>query len=631
MLRPEPDELPDAPGAYLFRDRHGAVVYAGKAKSLRKRVLSYFGRDLPARTALMVETAETVETIVTENDVEALILEYSLIQRHKPRFNIRLRDDKSYPYLALTMTDEWPRATVMRGKRQRGNRYFGPYGHAYAIRQTLDLLLRTFPVRSCSNEKFRRHTAQGRPCLLFHIERCSGPCIGAVTPEDYARHLEGLADFLSGRSDGLVDDLRSEMARAAEALEYERAARVRDRLAAVERARERQEIASPRREDFDVVAIEQDDLEAAMVLLSIRNGRVTGRAATVVDKVEDVTTAGLIGRMLQLTYGDETPPPEVLVQELPEDPEVWHQWLAVRRGGPVEIRVPRRGSKVHLLETARTNAREEFARHRLRRAGDHNARARALRSIQEELDLPEPPLRIEAFDISTIQGSHTVGSMVVMEDGLPKRSQYRRFEVRGVVGQDDFAAMEEVLTRRFRAYLEERKRPVEERGKFAYPPSLLLVDGGAGQLGRAVKVVSDLGIDVPVAGLAKRMEEVYLPGRPDPVRIPRGKDALYLLQQIRDEAHRFAIAYHRTLRGKAMVDSVLDAVPGLGPVRRQALLKAFGSLKRMRETTIEELAEVIPATVAQNLHAVLQGNATARGTAPPEAPQRRYGDGIAEG
>jgi excinuclease ABC subunit C len=466
---------------------------------------------------------------------------------------------------------------------------------------------------------------------LFHIERCSGPCIGAVTPEDYARHLEGLADFLSGRSDGLVDDLRSEMARAAEALEYERAARVRDRLAAVERARERQEIASPRQEDFDVVAIEQDDLEAAMVLLSIRHGRVTGRAATVVDKVEDVTTAGLIGRMLQLTYGDETPPPEVLVQELPEDPEVWHQWLAGRRGGPVEIRVPRRGSKVHLLETARTNAREEFARHRLRRAGDHNARARALRSIQEELDLPEPPLRIEAFDISTIQGSHTVGSMVVMEDGLPKRSQYRRFEVRGVVGQDDFAAMEEVLTRRFRAYLEERKRPVEERGKFAYPPSLLLVDGGAGQLGRAVKVVSDLGIDVPVAGLAKRMEEVYLPGRPDPVRIPRGKDALYLLQQIRDEAHRFAIGYHRTLRGKAMVDSVLDAVPGLGPVRRQALLKAFGSLKRMREATIEELAEVIPATVARSLHAVLQGNATPRGTSPPEGPQRRYGDGIAEG
>ena len=607
MRRPPTDEIPDTPGAYLFRDGHGAVVYVGKAKSLRKRVLTYFGQDLATRTALMVETADTVETIVTENEVEAIMLEYSLIQKHKPRFNIRLRDDKSYPYLALTMTEPWPRATVMRGKRHRGNRYFGPYAHAYAIRQTLDLLLRTFPVRTCTNEKFKHHVAQGRPCLLFHIERCSGPCIGAVTPEEYARHLEGLGDFLSGRSEGLVDDLRSEMARAADALEYERAARVRDRLAAVERALERQEVASQRREDFDVIAIEEDDLEAAMVLLAIRNGRVTGRATAIVDKVEDVTTAGLMARMLQLTYGDETPPPELLVQELPEDVGVWASWLGVRRGGPVEVRVPRRGSKVRLLETARSNAKEEFTRHRLRRAGDHNARARALRSIQEELDLPEPPLRIEAFDISTIQGRHTVGSMVVMEDGLPKRSQYRRFEVRAVVGQDDFAAMEEVLTRRFRAYLEERKRPVEERGKFAYPPSLLLVDGGAGQLGRAVKVVSELGIDVPVAGLAKRMEEVYLPGRPDPVRIPRGRDALYLLQQIRDEAHRFAIGYHRTLRGKAMIDSVLDEVPGLGPVRRRALLKTFGSLKRMREATIEELAEVIPAAVAQSLHGVLHG------------------------
>jgi len=607
VRRPPTDEIPDTPGAYLFRDGHGAVVYVGKAKSLRKRVLTYFGQDLATRTALMVETADTVETIVTENEVEAIMLEYSLIQKHKPRFNIRLRDDKSYPYLALTMTEPWPRATVMRGKRHRGNRYFGPYAHAYAIRQTLDLLLRTFPVRTCTNEKFKHHVAQGRPCLLFHIERCSGPCIGAVTPEEYARHLEGLADFLSGRSEGLVDDLRSEMARAADALEYERAARVRDRLGAVERALERQEVASQRREDFDVIAIEEDDLEAAMVLLAIRNGRVTGRATAIVDKVEDVTTAGLMARMLQLTYGDETPPPELLVQELPEDVGVWASWLGVRRGGPVEVRVPRRGSKVRLLETARSNAKEEFTRHRLRRAGDHNARARALRSIQEELDLPEPPLRIEAFDISTIQGRHTVGSMVVMEDGLPKRSQYRRFEVRAVVGQDDFAAMEEVLTRRFRAYLEERKRPVEERGKFAYPPSLLLVDGGAGQVGRAVKVVSELGIDVPVAGLAKRMEEVYLPGRPDPVRIPRGRDALYLLQQIRDEAHRFAISYHRTLRGKAMIDSVLDEVPGVGPVRRRALLKTFGSLKRMREATIEELAEVIPAAVAQGLHAVLHG------------------------
>lgn len=607
MLRPATDEIPDAPGAYLFRDRHGAVLYVGKAKSLRKRVGSYFSRDLAPRTRLMVDAADTVDVIVTDNEVAAVMLEYNLIQKHKPRFNIRLRDDKSYPYLALTTSEEWPRATVMRGKRHRGNRYFGPYAHAYAIRQTLDLLLRTFPVRTCTNEKFKRHATNGRPCLLFHIERCSGPCVGEVTPEAYQVHLDGLADFLSGRSEGLVEGLRAEMSSAAESLEYERAARVRDRLLAVERALARQEVASTSREDFDVIALEEDDLEAAMVMLSVRNGRLTGQATSIVDKVEDVTTAELVGRMLQAMYGDEVPPPEVLVQELPDSPEVLTDWLAERRGSAMDLRVPRRGSKVRLMETARTNAREEFARHRLRRAGDHNARARALRSIQEELDLPEPPLRIEAYDISTIQGRHTVGSMVVMEDGLPKRSQYRRFEIRGVEGQDDFASMEEMLTRRFRAYLEERDRPVEERGKFAYPPTLVLVDGGAGQLGRAVKVVSDLGIDVPVAGLAKRMEEVYLPGRPEPVRIARGKDALYLLQQIRDEAHRFAVSYHRTLRGRQMVDSVLDGVPGLGPVRRQALLKAFGSLKRMRDATVAELAEVVPAAVAANVHRALHG------------------------
>ncbi len=607
MRRPQAEEIPDAPGAYLFRDVHGAVLYVGKAKSLRKRVLSYFGRDLGVRGQTMVDTADTVDAIVTGNEVEALMLEFELIHKHKPRFNIRLRDDKSYPYLALTTTEEWPRATVMRGKRYKGNRYFGPYGHAYAIRQTLDLLLRTFPVRTCANPKFKRHETQGRPCLLFHIERCSGPCVGAVTPDDYARHLEGLADFLSGRSDGLVEGMREDMGRAAESLEYERAARLRDRLAAVERALERQEIVSKQREDFDVIAIEEDDLEAAMVLMSVRNGRVTGRATSIVDKVEEVTTPELIERMVREVYGDDTPPPEVLVQELPEDLGVWIEWLSLRRGSAVGIRVPQRGGKVRLLDTARVNAREELTRHRLRRASDHNARSHALRSLQEELDLPEPPLRIEAFDISTIQGTNTVGSMVVMEDGMPKRSQYRRFEVKGLTGQDDFAAMEEVLTRRFRAYLAERDRPVEERGKFAYPPSLLLVDGGAGQLGRAVKVVAELGLDIPVAGLAKRMEEVYLPGRAEPVRIPRGREALYLLQQIRDEAHRFAVNYHRTLRGRHMTDSLLDAVNGLGPVRRRALLKTFGSLKRMREATIEELGEVVPASVAAELHEVLHG------------------------
>jgi len=525
-----------------------------------------------------------------------------------------LRDDKSYPYLAITRSEEWPRATVMRGKRRKGNQYFGPYGHAYAIRQTLDLLLRTFPVRTCTNAKFGRHARLGRPCLLFHIERCSGPCVGEISTEAYAEHVEGLADFLNGRSDDIVAALRKEMHEASDALEYERAARVRDRLGAVERALAKQEIASTTGEDFDLLAVEEDELEASLVVLSVRNGRVTGRIASIVDRVEDVTTSELIGRMLREIYGDDRPPGEVLVQELPDDPDVWQSWLERRRDAQVSLRVPRRGVKRRLMETARANARDEFGRHRLRRNADHNARAKALRSLQEVLDLPEPPLRIEAFDISTIQGADTVGSMVVMEDGLPKRSQYRRFKVRGVAGQDDFASMEEVLTRRLTAYLREREQPVEEREKFAYPPSLLLVDGGAGQLSRAVKVVDALGLEIPVAGLAKRMEEVYLPGRAEPLRIPRGEDALFLLQRVRDEAHRFAVGYHRTLRGRRMVDSILDGVVGIGPERKKALLRAFGSVKRMREASVEELAAVVPNRVAVSLYERLHGAGDAVGT-----------------
>lgn len=607
LRRPPASEIPDHPGVYRFRDRHGEILYVGKAKSLRKRVANYFGRDLLSRTRTMVESAESVDWIVTENEVEALMLEYTLIQRHQPRFNIRLRDDKSFPFLAITRAEDWPRATVMRGKRRKGTQYFGPYAHAYAIRQTLDLLVRTFPIRTCSNAKYKRHEAQGRPCLLFHIERCSGPCVGEVTPEEYAGFVDGLADFLAGADDAIVDRLRGEMQAASDGLEFERAARLRDQITAIEKALARQEMATTKREDFDLIAVEEDELEAAVVALHVRRGRVSGRSSSIVDKVEDVTTAQLVERMLSQRYGGERPPAEVLVQVELDDPELWREWLEYRRDGRVSLRVPQRGPKRRLMDTARANAREEFARHRLRRQNDHNARARALRSLQEALDLPEAPLRIECYDISTIQGSDTVGSMVVMEDGLPKRNQYRRFRVRSVDFQDDFAAMEEVLRRRLTAYLAERDRPVEERGKFAYPPSLLIVDGGAGQLGRAIKVVEELGLDIPVAGLAKRMEEVYLPGSPDPVRIPRGEHALHLLQRIRDEAHRFAVDYHRTLRGRRMVDSVLDDVPGVGPKRKAALMQRFGSLRRIREAEVDDLAEVVPPRVAADLHAVLRG------------------------
>jgi len=590
---------------YLFKDRHGQVLYAGKALSLRKRVANYFTTGLQARTRAMVSAADGVEWIVTDSEVGALHLENSLIKQHQPRFNIRLRDDKSFPYLALTRADEWPRATVLRGRKRKGVEYFGPFAHAYAIRQTLDLLLRTFPIRTCSDGKYKRHAAQGRPCLLFHIERCSGPCVGEVSADEYADHVEGLAAFLDGDSRGIVEQLRKEMLISSDALDYERAARFRDQLAAVERALARQEVVTERGDDFDLFALEEDDLEAALIVMHVRKGRVVGRAASVVDKVEDVTTAELVGKMLGELYRDDQPPPEVLVEVLPDDAAAWNAWLEDRRRGRVSLRTPQRGPKRRLMETARTNAREEFARHRLRRHSDHNARAKALRSLQESLDLPESPLRIEAYDIANIQGRDTVGSMVVLEDGLPKRGQYRRFKVRTVSGQDDFASMEEVLRRRFSAYLAEIDLPLEERGKFAYPPSLVLVDGGAGQVSRAVKVLNELELDIPVAGLAKRMEEVYLPGRSDALRIPRGEEALYLLQRIRDEAHRFANQYHAKLRGKRMVDSILDDVPGVGPKRKQALIRRFGSLKKIREAKLTELADTVPQRVAEELYRVL--------------------------
>ena len=607
VQRPLPDEIPDVPGIYLFRNQHGAVMYAGKAKSLRKRVSSYFSRSLAARTAAMMEASETVEWIVTENEVEALMLEYSLIQKHKPRFNIRLRDDKSYPYLAITRQDDWPRAMVMRGKRKRGTQYFGPYGHAYAIRQTLDLLLRTFPVRTCNDSKYKRHAASERPCLLFHIERCSGPCVGEVTPEAYSEYVDGLAHFLSGNHDEVVDRLTVQMMEASEGQEYEHAARLRDQLSAIQKASARQEMVTKRPENFDLLAITEDELEASIALLTVRRGRVVGRVSSIVDKVEDVTTSELIARMLELLYGDEEPPGLILVPELPDDHELLVDWLQARRRGPVELRVPERGAKRRLLETARANSVEEFARHRLRRNADHNSRAKALRSLQAALDLPDPPLRIECFDISTVQGTNTVGSMVVLEDGLPRPSDYRHFRVKDVSGQDDFASMEEVLRRRFTAYLAERDLPPDQRGKFAYPPSLILVDGGAGQLSRAVQVLDELDLDIPVAGLAKRMEEVYLPGRAATVRIPRGEEALYLLQRVRDEAHRFAITYHRKLRGKRMVDSILDDVPGVGAVRKRALLRTFGSLKRLREATIDQIEEAVPRNVAESVYEALHG------------------------
>ena len=610
MKRPQSAEIPDAPGAYLFRNAHGQVTYVGKAKSLRKRVASYFTRDLAPRTRAMIEASDRVEWIVVDSEVAALFLEYSLIKEHLPRFNIRLRDDKSYPYLAITRSDQWPRARVVRGSKKKGTQYFGPFAHAYAIRNTLDLLLKSLPVRTCSDTVFRRHQLKERPCIEYEIDRCSAPCVGYVDQDTYAEYVDGLAQVLTGSAEEFVARLERRMLDSSKMLEYERAARIRDQIRDVRRAVARQEVVTDRAEDFDLMATESDDLECSVQVLKVRNGRIVGRYGSIIDKVEDVTPAQIMATVLRDLYDEASPPPRrILMEALPPEDEPWADMLSRRRGSRVTLRVPKRGAKRRLMQTAKTNAAEAFLRHRLRRQTDHNARAKDLRSLQTVLALPEPPLRIEAYDISTIQGRHTVGAMVVLEDGLPRRSHYRRFRIRTVQGQDDFSSIEEVIRRRFSAYLQDLEKPISERGKFAYPPSLVLIDGGPGQIGRAVEVLDRFDLDVPVAGLAKRMEEVYVPGQPEPIVIPRDQPALHLLQRVRDEAHRFALMYHRQLRGKRMIDSILDDVYGIGPARKKALIREFGSVKQLRNADVERLARVVPLKVAENLYATLHGTA----------------------
>ncbi|MGD3104843.1 excinuclease ABC subunit UvrC [Streptomyces sp. YGL11-2] len=667
--RPKPGQIPDSPGVYKFRDEHGRVIYVGKAKSLRQRLANYF-QDLAGlhpRTRTMVTTAASVEWTVVSTEVEALQLEYTWIKEFDPRFNVKYRDDKSYPYLAVTLNEEFPRVQVMRGAKKKGVRYFGPYGHAWAIRETVDLMLRVFPVRTCSAGVFKRSAQIGRPCLLGYIGKCSAPCVGRISPEEHRELAEEFCDFMAGRTGAYLRRLERRMQEAAEEMEYERAARLRDDIGALRRAMEKSAVVLADATDADLVAVAEDELEAAVQIFHVRGGRVRGQRGWVTDKVEAVTTAGLVEHALQQLYGEEqgdAVPKEVLVPALPEPVEPIAQWLSQRRGSQVSLRIPQRGDKKDLMATVGRNAQQALALHKTRRASDLTTRSRALEEIAQALGLDTVPLRIECFDISHLQGDDVVASMVVFEDGLARKSEYRRFQIKGFAGQDDVRSMHEVIGRRFKRYLQEKQKsgewtqepsdavPAEADGvpteagaaaetgaptevdgapdavdgrltdddgrpkRFAYPPQLVVVDGGAPQVAAARRAMDELGIDdVAVCGLAKRLEEVWLPDEDDPVVLPRSSEGLYLLQRVRDEAHRFAITYQRSKRTKRLKASPLDAVAGLGETRRQALLKHFGSLKKLRAATVDEICEV-PGVGRKTAETV----AAALAAAAPSAP-----------
>ncbi|MFI6767718.1 excinuclease ABC subunit UvrC [Streptomyces sp. NPDC050355] len=646
--RPKPGQIPDSPGVYKFRDEHGRVIYVGKAKSLRQRLANYF-QDLSGlhpRTRTMVTTAASVEWTVVSTEVEALQLEYSWIKEFDPRFNVKYRDDKSYPYLAVTLNEEFPRAQVMRGAKKKGVRYFGPYAHAWAIRETVDLMLRVFPVRTCSAGVFKRSAQIGRPCLLGYIGKCSAPCVGRISPGEHRELAEEFCDFMAGRTGAYIRRLEKQMQEAAEEMEYERAARLRDDIGALKRAMEKSAVVLADATDADLIAVAEDELEAAVQIFHVRGGRVRGQRGWVTDKVEAVTTGDLVEHALQQLYGEErgdAVPKEVLVPALPEPVEPVAQWLTQRRGSQVSLRIPQRGDKKDLMATVGRNAQQALALHKTKRASDLTTRSRALEEIAEALGLDSVPLRIECFDISHLQGDDVVASMVVFEDGLARKSEYRRFQIKGFQGQDDVRSMHEVVGRRFKRYLQEKQKsgewteepdddapvegdgqvdpdrtaggPVDDDGRpkrFAYPPQLVVVDGGAPQVAAARRALDELGIDdVAVCGLAKRLEEVWLPEDDDPVVLPRSSEGLYLLQRVRDEAHRFAITYQRSKRTKRLKSSPLDTVAGLGDTRRQALLKHFGSLKRLRAATIDEICEVpgVGRKTAETVAAALAGAA----------------------
>ena len=611
--RPAPGSIPDSPGVYRFSDAAGRVIYVGKAKNLRARLSSYFQDlvNLHPRTQAMVTTAAKVEWTVVASEVESLQLEYSWIKEYDPRFNVKYRDDKSYPWLAITLNEDYPRVMVGRGQKKKGVKYFGPYSHAWAIRETVDLLLRVFPMRSCSKGVFNRHRQIGRPCLLGYIGKCAAPCTGQVSQEEHRKIVDDFAAFLSGQTATYVRRLEKEMKAAAAELEYERAAKIRDDLAALEKALAKNAVVLGDGTDADVIALSEDPLEVAVQIFYVRGGRIRGERGFIADKADGTATTGdLVSRFIQQTYAGDSGdaiPREILVPTKPEDADALTEWLEGIRGARVEIRVPQRGDKKALMETVERNALQTLTMHKTKRASDLTTRNQALEEIQAALDLPEAPLRLECYDVSNLQGTEVVASMVVFEDGLPRKSEYRRFVIKGVDGQNDVASIAEVLTRRFKRLLDERATLQEDEDpsaalidpetgrarKFSYAPGLVVVDGGPPQVAAARQAMDELGLgDIPVVGLAKRLEEVWVPDEEDPVIFSRTSEGLYLLQRLRDEAHRFAITHHRNRRSKSMVESVLDEVPGLGEVRRKTLLRHFGSLKKLRQATIDEVAEL---------------------------------------
>ncbi|CAA9210891.1 MAG: Excinuclease ABC subunit C [uncultured Arthrobacter sp.] len=654
--RPKTGEIPQDPGVYRFRDEHGRVIYVGKAKNLRSRLNSYFAnpQGLMPRTRAMVHTAAGVEWTVVGSELEALQLEYTWIKEFNPRFNVMFRDDKSYPYLAVTMGEKFPRVQVMRGDKKKDTRYFGPFYPAKAIRETVDTLLRVFPVRTCSSGVFQRAERSGRPCLMGYIDKCSAPCVGRISPEDHKALAGEFVAFMSGEARRFITGLEAKMAASVAELDYEAAARTRDDIAALRRVFERNTVVLSEDTDADIFALTEDELEAAAQVFHVRGGRIRGQRGWVVEKVEDMDTPDLVEHLLQQVYGEggagnDRIPREVLVPVMPSNAEQVLEWLRGLRGARVDVRVPVRGDKATLMGTVQQNAADSLRLHKSRRAGDLTTRSAALTELQEALELPQPLMRIECFDISHVSGTNVVASMVVVEDGLPRKSEYRRFSITGDAARDDTASMYDVIYRRFRNYLAGRVHedtgtgtgsPADGEGagspadngaaagaeavpladtttattknRFAYPPNLVVVDGGPPQVAAASRALADLGIDdVFVVGLAKRLEEVWVPGSDFPVILPRASEGLFLLQRIRDEAHRFAISFHRQKRGKSMTESALDGIQGLGPSKRKALLKHFGSVKKLKAASVEDLLEVpgIGPALAEAIRNGLAGGA----------------------